>query len=67
MRRKIKTLDRNIVKLHDYLRPQAKGIHYDRKVELLDLIHDKEKQDRIHADLMEKKADADKDATDILR
>ena len=44
-RKETKLLDRNLEKLHDFLKPQAKSIYYDRKVEYINMVHEKQKHD----------------------
>jgi len=36
-----KILDHNLNALHDYIKPQAKSIYYDRKVEYVNMVHEK--------------------------
>ena len=38
-------LDHNLNALHDFIKPQAKSIYYDRKVEYINMVHEKQKYD----------------------
>jgi len=42
-----KILDHNLNALHDYIKPQAKSIYYDRKVEYVNMVHEKQKFDAL--------------------
>ena len=38
-------IDKNLDKMHDFLKPHAKSLYYDRKVEFVNMVHEKQKKD----------------------
>ena len=42
----VKQVDKDIRSIQEFVRPQASSIYYDRKVELLDVLHAKKRAER---------------------
>ena len=50
-----RTIDHNLHALHEYLKPQAQNIYYERKVEYLNLVDDNERANRYKMEIIQKK------------
>lgn len=44
-KKETRMIDKNLDKMHDFLKPHAKSLYYDRKVEFVNMVHEKQKKD----------------------
>ena len=66
-RNKIRNVDKHIGSLQEYLKPYAKEIYFDRKVELNNLIAEKQKSDQTKLECMKQEFLSKQEARDIFQ
>ena len=64
----VKEVDKNILSIKDFVKPHASSIYYDRKCDLLDILHAKKKAEESSVAEVEREQQRIKDeATDMFQ